>query len=203
MKPFPLRLLPSAALIISLLTACSDNTKKDAPAPASGTPAFQLSSYFSLIAPASGGGTTQPGHGTQHSSRDIKGTAVLKPQELVLNFVAGTDDVQFEVDRTSLGINWTNTYSLRSRNQPDAPVFISYVYKRSNGGTLSYRFSELAKDIPGEVTIAAYDDKRQLVNGSFKVLIPNQYDPLANDPSAPRCNISLEGSFENLKVSIQ
>jgi hypothetical protein len=188
---------------MSLLTACSDKTSTDAPAPADPTPAFQLSSYFGFTTPTPGGGTAQSGYGTGHSSRDIKGVATLQPQVLVLDFTAGTDDVHFEVDRTSLGTGWANTYALRSRNQPNAPVFSSYVYSRPNDGAAIYRFSDFANDLAGGVTITTYDAKRQLVSGSFKVLTPNQRDPLAKGLNDPTCTITLEGSFENLKVKVQ
>lgn len=188
---------------MSLLTACSDKATSDVPAPADPTPAFQLSSYFGFTTPTPGGGTAQSGYGTGHSSRDIKGAALLQPQVLVLDFTAGTDDVHFELDRASLATGWTNAYALRSRNQPSAPVFSSYVYSRPNDGAAIYRFSDFVNDLAGAVTITAYDAKRQLVSGSFKVLAPDQRDPLAKGINDPTCTITLEGSFEKLKVNVQ
>ena len=82
---------------------------------------------------------------------------------------------------------------MRCRNRPTDPVFTSYVYSvHSNGG------------LTGDVTITAYNAKRQLVSGTYTVRALEQTEP---DPSTsyngPKCTIILEGEFENLKVKPQ
>ena len=57
-------------------------------------------------------------------------------------------------------------YALRCRNRPTDPVFTSYVYSvHSNGG------------LTGDVTITAYNAKRQLVSGTYTVRAPEQTGP--------------------------
>lgn len=195
------RTLLLAALTTALFTACSDKT--EAPAPADPDPAFRMGSYFDFITITPAGGTAHSGFGTTHSVLDIKGSAALNTQVLVLDFAAGTDNAHFEVDRAKLSANWLGAYTLRSRNRPTDPVFTSYVYSR-NGASSIYRFSDFTQELTGNVTITAYDAKRQLVSGSYEVRAPEQRDPTStgvnNDPT---CTILLAGDFDNLKVKTQ
>ena len=64
---------------------------------------------------------------------------------------------------------------MRCRNRLTDPVFTSYVYSvRSNSGLSGgvYRFSDTARELTGNVTITAYDAKRQLVSGTYTVRPP-------------------------------
>ena len=124
-----------------------------------------------------------------------------------VDFVAGSDNAYFEVDRAKLPAKWLGNYALRCRNRPTDPVFTSYVYSvRSNGGLSGgvYRFSDTVRELTGNVTITAYDAKRQLMSGTYTVRAPEQTEP---GPSTlyngPKCTIILEGEFENLKVKPQ
>jgi hypothetical protein len=118
----------------------------------------------------------------------------------VLDFKANTDNAHFEIDRPKLAANWLGTYALRSRSQLSAPVFTSYVYSL-NGGSSIYRFSDTTSDLTGNVTVTAYDAKRQLVSGTYEVRAAEQFEP-GKTPSFndPKCTIILAGDFENLKV---
>lgn len=190
-----------------LFAACSDKDRDDAPAPADPTPAFQMSSYFDFATATPTGGTAHSGYGTGHRPADIKGTATLAPQVLALDFVAGKDNTYLEVERAKLSAKWEGTYALRCRTRPTDPVFSSYVYTERTGGGISgaiYRFSDTARELTGNVTITAYDAKRQLVSGTYTVKAPEQDEP-GKTPSSnsPKCTIILEGSFENLKIKAQ
>ena len=96
---------------------------------------------------------------------------------------------------------------MRCTNRPTDLVFTSYVYSVHRNGGLSggvYRFSDTARELTGNVTITAYDAKRQLVSGTYTVRAPEQTEP---GPSTlyngPKCTIILEGEFENLKEKPQ
>ena len=185
----------------AVFTACSDKT--EAPAPADPDPAFRMGSYFDFATITPAGGTAHSGFGTTHSSLDIKGRAAMDTQVLVLDFAAGADDAHFEVDRAKLSADWLGTYNLRCRNRPTDPVFTSYVYSR-NGVSSIYRFSDLTPDLTGNVTITAYDAKRQLVSGHYEVRAPEQLDPTnTGSNNEPKCTIILAGDFDNLKVKTQ
>jgi hypothetical protein len=167
-----------------------------------------MGSYFDFVTITPAGGTAHSGYGTTHGASDIKGKAVLTTQVLGLDFEAGSDNPHFEVDRAKLAANWVGTYSLRCRNRPTDPVFTSYVYSvRSASGGISgaiYRFSETTRELTGNVTITAYDAKRQLVSGSFEVRAPEQTEPgPSTSYNSPKCTILLAGDFENLKVQAQ
>lgn len=205
MKTFTRTLLLAALTATSaLFSACSDKEKEEAPAPADPTSAFQMSSYFDFVTITPAGGNAHSGYGTGHRPADITGTATLGPQVLALNFVAGFDNTYFEVERTKLSAKWLGTYTLRCRNRPTDPVFTSYLRGSTNGGTSIYRLSDFTRDLTGNVTVTAYDAKRQLISGSYEVRAPEQRDPSATVASTdPKCTIILEGTFENLKVKPQ
>jgi hypothetical protein len=190
-----------------LLTACTDKEKNEDPAPAAPAPAFEMSSYFDFVTITPSGGTAHSGYGTGYRPADITGTAILTPQVVALNFVAGSDNAYFEVERASLSTQWLGTYALRCRNRPTSPVFASYVYSVRNGSGLSgsiYRFSDIVRELTGNVTITAYDTRRQLVSGTYTVKAPDQTEPgKMSSPSNPTCTIILEGTFENLEVKPQ
>ena len=96
---------------------------------------------------------------------------------------------------------------MRCRNRPTDSVFTSYVYSvRSNGGLSGgvYRFSDTTRELTGNVTITAYDAKRQLVSGTYTVRAPKRTEPgPSTSYNSPKCTIILEGEFENLKVKPQ
>ncbi|WP_035565867.1 hypothetical protein [Hymenobacter sp. IS2118] len=190
-----------------LIAACSDKAKDEAPMPADPTPALQMSSYFDFVTITPAGGTAHSGYGTGYRPADIKGTATLGPQVLALDFEAGTDNTYFEVDRAKISAKWTGTYALQCRNRPTDPVFTSYIYtvRTATGSSGAiYRFSETTRELTGNVTITAYDAKRQLVSGTYEVRAPEQNEPSATITfGGPKCTIIMEGSFENLKVKGQ
>ena len=198
-------LLPLLLTASGLFTACTDKEKDDAPTPADPTPAFQMSSYFDFVATTPAGGTAHSGYGTGHRPLDITATATLAPQVLALDFVAGSDNAYFEVERAKLSAKWLGTYALRCRNRPTDPVFTSYVYSVRTGGGLSgviYRFSDTTRELSGDVTITAYDAQRQLVSGTYTVNAPDQDEPGKTlSPASPKCTIILTGTFEHLKVT--
>ncbi|WP_167852148.1 hypothetical protein [Hymenobacter elongatus] len=53
--------------------------------------------------------------------------------------------------------------------------------------------------LTGNVTITAYDAKRQLASGRFDAVAPGQRDPDA-DVSDEKCDLQLVGDFTDLKV---
>jgi hypothetical protein len=182
-------------------TACSD--KRDEPTPADPDPAYRMGSYFDFVTVTPAGGTAHSGFGTTHSPLDIKAVATEGPQVVALDFTAGKDNVHFELDRAKLGTKWMGTYSLRCRTRPTDPVFTSYV-RSENGGSSIYRLSDFTQDLTGNVTITAYDAKRQLVSGTFEVNAPEQRDPYSTGNfNDPKCTIILGGDFNNLKVKAQ
>jgi hypothetical protein len=179
------------AAVPTLLTACADKTE-EAPAPADPTPTYKLSHYFFYPA-------TNEGAGIIHPNQDIKGQAQLAAQVLALDFTAAPDAPHFEINRAQLKADWKGTYSLRCGARPTDPVFVSYSYHTD--GYRIFRFSDFTQTLTGDVTITAYDAKRQLISGHYEVNAPGQRDP-ASDLDQ-KCNILLVGDFTDVKVTVQ
>lgn len=193
-------LLAATLLGSASLMSCSD--KNEEPLPADPAPSYNLSQYFDFSTPAPAGGTAHSGWGTIHPSQDITGTARLDVpgNVLVLNFRTTTNEVYMELDQRQLRPGWTGTYALRTQARPTDPAFVSYFYHTPGQSSIAMlRLSDLAPQLNGNVTITAYDARRQLVSGHFTIKAPNQYDP-SEPANRQLCNISLDGDFTDLKV---
>ncbi|PJJ59941.1 hypothetical protein [Hymenobacter chitinivorans] len=193
MSIFTRSLFTAALAATTLLTACSDKNT-DAPAPADPTPIYRLTHFFHDP-------TTNTGSGTIYPSKDIKAEARLFPVVLALDFSAGPDAPHLEIYRSQLKPGWVGTYALRCRTRATDPVFVSYSYQ-NNGGSRIYRFSDLTQTLTGDVTITAYDEKRQLLSGHFEVTAPDQRDPVSDAPEQ-KTTILLTGDFSDMKVQVQ
>jgi hypothetical protein len=141
-----------------------------------------------------------------HAPPTATGEATLTPEALVLHFWAWPDDLRFELDRAHLlgPAAWVAPYPLRSPAQPLAPASVCYQYTRepaAHDGQTRHRFSELAPQLTGSVTITVYDARRQLLSGHYEVRAPNQPDPTqAETDSGSTCTILLAGDFDNVRV---
>ncbi|MCB2410616.1 hypothetical protein [Hymenobacter lucidus] len=173
-----------------LLSACSDKTE-ETPAPADPTPEYRIGHGYYYPATRESSIVSWP-------SRDIKGEAQLYPAVLGLDFKVATDAVHLEVDRAALKTDWKGVYALKCQKRPTDPVFVSYLYTDA-GGTSIFRLSDFTPELTGNVTITAYDAKRQLLSGTYEVVAPGQRDPLS-DFSTATCDITLAGSFTDMKV---
>lgn len=195
-------LLTAVLLSGAGLTACADKKEDPTPDPAA---TFELSHYFDTVTIAPGGGTAHSGGGQVHAPQDITGSARLDAtgKVLVLKFAAKPDEVYMELDQAQLRPGWTGTYALRSQLRPTDPVFVSYLHTNVNTtATTIMRLSDWAPQLTGNVTITAYDAKRQLVSGSYEITAPNQFDP-SDLPARTVCTVLLAGKFANLKVQPQ
>ncbi|UOQ51202.1 hypothetical protein [Hymenobacter cellulosivorans] len=176
----------------SLLTSCSDKNEEPAPTP-DPAPTYALSHYFYY--PATNGAAA-----VIHPNQDITGKAQLHPTVLALDFEAKADMPHFEIERAQLKPDWKGVYPLRCRARPADPVFVSYSYHTD--GYRIFRFSDFTQTLTGHVTITAYDTKRQLISGTYEVQAPGQTDPLEFSIDT-KCDITLSGSFTDLKVKPQ
>ena len=183
----------AACFATTLLAGCSDKAS-EAPAPADPVPTYKMGHYFYYPASNSGGGTLHP-------TQDIKGEARLFPQVLAFDFTAAPDAPHFELDRAQLKPDWVGTYTLRCRARPTDPVFVSYSYSVGSG-TRIFRLSDFTQTLTGDVTITAYDAKRQLISGHFEVEAPNQLDPTTSDLDK-KCTITIFGDFTDMKIKVQ
>ncbi|TGE24789.1 hypothetical protein E5K00_06175 [Hymenobacter aquaticus] len=194
MSIFTRSLFLAAVAATSLLTACADKSEDEA-TPADPAPTYGLGHYFHYPATNTGGGTI-------HAAQDITGEARLFAQVLALDFEAGPDGPHFEIDRGQLKSGWVGTYALQSPGSPSAPVFASYSYTDSGGGIRIFRFSNFSPKLTGNVTITAYDAKRQLVSGNFDVTAPGENDPTKGTLET-KCDMHIFGEFTNMKVKPQ
>ncbi|MBX0334740.1 hypothetical protein K3G39_15980 [Pontibacter sp. HSC-14F20] len=126
--------------------------------------------------------------------------------KLQINFApsrpAGNDALVFSIKQSELFNGFIGTYPIRSlSNNKRGRADITY-YHYYNKTSKSALFSS-GNRMEGQIEIKAYDSTTGLASGSFEVTISNVTDPTSyeDNPAKPRkCNITLRGNFNNLKL---
>lgn len=139
-----------------------------------------------------------------YTDQTIKGEAYLSRSLLSIGFDTKVDYVGFEIDRSALNSQWLGDYALRSKKSPFAPTNVFYSY--TDGITTAnriYYLSTFATDLAGKLSITHYDPIRHLISGTYSVTASNQLDPRLAPDTDERSQLTVAGSFINLKFSIQ
>jgi hypothetical protein len=114
----------------------------------------------------------------------------------------GNDAVVFSIRQADLLNGYIGNYPIRSlSNNKKGRADITY-YHYYNKTSKSALFSS-GNRMEGNIEIKAYNATTGLASGSFEVTISGVSDPTAyeSNPAKPRkCNITLKGSFNNLKL---
>ncbi|AKD04791.1 hypothetical protein POKO110462_10105 [Pontibacter korlensis] len=114
----------------------------------------------------------------------------------------GKDNITFVISEEDLKSNLSGAYTLKTLpDVSEGQVDVTYSYLR-DAHTRSIITSDKS-NIEGHFTISAHDTKRHLVSGTYELVIPNAYDPTVDqftEPNLRRCDISISGSFTNVKV---
>lgn len=127
-------------------------------------------------------------------------------QKLQIDFAparpAANDALVFSINQSDLLNGYVGTYPIRSlSNNKKGRADITY-YHYYNKTSKSALFSS-GNRMEGKIEISAYNAATGLANGSFEVTISNVTDPTSYEskPDKPRkCNITLSGKFNNLKL---
>ncbi|GGF99919.1 hypothetical protein [Pontibacter amylolyticus] len=140
-------------------------------------------------------------------SLSLKEMQLLSDEEkLQIDFApsrpTGNDAVVFSIRQADLLNGYIGTYPIRSlSNNKKGRADITY-YHYYNKTSKSALFSS-GNRMEGMIEIKAYNATTGLASGSFEVMISNVTDPTSyeSNPTKPRkCNITLKGSFNNLKL---
>ncbi|AYA37870.1 hypothetical protein D3Y59_12950 [Hymenobacter oligotrophus] len=193
MKTLALLLLPAAALLTA--TSCSKDSVKPKPDPAVEL-GMQRSFHF----------TADNTHrDTTFASGAMESLAARTSQEMYLCFgpAAGADYINLKLDPRQMPSNFVGTYSLDSNT---GAVYSRYLYRRiTPSGYSASILSSDAHPTTGTLTISHYDAERKLISGSYTAQFTGVYDPTStstNHTQLRRCNLSLSGTFENVKLSV-
>lgn len=191
-----------AATLLLGVASC-DSSEKDPQPEAPAPPAtFMLSrsEYF----PAS-----SESAGISYPSQDIKAAAALTVEQLRMSFGTekGLDAISFIVDKSRLKPGFVGTYTLKS--QPDvkvgdAEVTYTYYMRRSPSGSAASLYFSTTARMQGQFVVTSYDERRHLASGQYELRLDNIPDPAdsrLDDTDKRRCNLKVEGSFENLPVT--
>ena len=199
---FMLKALFSACLVTAVLGATSCQ-RHDEPTPIPVIPQATYSMASSVYYP-----TGNYSLGTSHSPLSLLGQARIRGGQLSLRFKSGDtaeDDVEFGMP-ANLTASKLGTYPCQSFPNPAAEaVRVTYLltYQLNPTSNLSklYRSSENLTE--GRVVITAYDDRKQLISGTYSVEFKEAIDPYAElSPSRPaqKSLVSVSGDFNNVPI---
>lgn len=141
--------------------------------------------------------------GVSYAPAEVKAAGQLAT-ELRLSFGAdrGEDDITFTLPATQLTPNVVGSYSLQSRTAPGAGsthVAYTFTVNRSAGGTSGRLYLSTANRVEGQLVLTNYDGRRRLLSGTYTLRLPDIADPYSTVASE-KCNLTLQGSFENLPL---
>lgn len=132
---------------------------------------------------------------------------VSDEEKLQLNFApsqpATIDALVFNIKQADLLHGYIGTYTVRSlSNNKTGRADLTY-YHYYNKTSKSALFSS-GNRMEGQIEIKAYNASTGLASGSFEVTITNVTDPTSygsNQEKPRKCNITLKGKFNNLKLA--
>lgn len=138
-----------------------------------------------------------------YKTEDLQTAFVTENEQLTIYLDSGTDGVSFEIEEEKLSSGYVGNYTLQTLPNPDAgDANATFIYKTSAGSGSAY-FSK-ANFIYGIVKITTYDQKHQLISGTFQLKMDDVPDPTITLPTSNprRCDVTVTGTFENAKLTI-
>lgn len=186
------------ALPLVLVAASCQKDKDEQPAPAAPKPEFRLSS--GVFYPS-----TNTAAGNSHPANGVQGYANWENGRIVLRFRSSRDAPEDEV-RLVLPAGFTAStypYQLTPAFAPNT-VEVTYIktFQLSITSLLSKVYKGHEQKTEGNLIITAFDEKKQLISGSYEATFKDVSDPFAeiSPPPARKSNVAVYGEFTNLSL---
>jgi hypothetical protein len=144
-------------------------------------------------------------HETKHASylsKDIVSGFVKDDGKLTVYLSSDADGISFEIAEADLTDGYIGVYTLKSLpNTANGKASTTYSYSKSGTSGSAY-FSE-ANTMNGAIEITNYNDKHNLISGSFELTMKDVSDPTLTAPTTnPRkCDVTVTGTFVNAKLT--
>jgi len=118
------------------------------------------------------------------------------------------DGIYFTLHKSFLDKGLVGNYNLDAQTAPAATaVRYNHMWQKENGGFwASIHETSMGLKMEGTLNISAYNAERQLISGSFNLMIkdlisdPMRYDGPSHIDPLKQSNITLTGTFENVKL---
>lgn len=150
-------------------------------------------------------------HDTTYQAPALQATAKLDAKSCVvfLQAATGKAGLAFGIPRAQLTPGFVGSYAFRAPINPSQGPNYRYWVNAANdpSGSNSWVYESWWLTSTGAATgtldITAYDTKRQLLSGRFKLALTGTYDPRASSTefSTRRCDLTLAGTFANVLVA--
>ncbi len=137
-----------------------------------------------------------------YTSDDLQSGFLAENEKLTIYVGSGKDGISFEIAAADLVNGYLGTYTLKSLPNPEnGKAKTTYSYSTS-GASGSVMFSQ-ANTMTGSVEITGYNEKHNIISGTFELTMENVPDPTATSPTSNprRCDVTVTGSFENAKLT--
>ncbi|NDK54370.1 DUF6252 family protein [Pontibacter fetidus] len=135
-----------------------------------------------------------------YTSANLQSAFLTENERLTIYVGGDKDDISFEIAEADLPSGYVGNYVLKSLPNPDngkAKTSYSYATSPTSGSV----FFSQANAMNGSVEITNYNEKHQLISGTFELTMENVPDPTATSPTNPRsCDVTITGTFANAKL---
>lgn len=197
--PFPLKLAALLAASTLALAGCSH----DEATPSPEASYSRAVTYLDQASPAR--------HDTAYQSPALQIKAELSPKSCAIYLQPATnkESLVLSIPRAQMSAGLIGSYAFRGPVNPSAAPSYGYRVNTSDdpsgSKTWSYENWWLPSTgaVAGAVDLTAYDAKRHLLSGHFRLALTGTYDPRAssNEFSTRRCDLTLTGTFANVPVA--
>lgn len=147
----------------------------------------------------------------EYSSAVVQSNAINTTEEFSfyegVNEPNGNDHISFKITPEKLKGGLIGVYSLKSvQTQATADAGVNYVHNTaSNPGSYSASiYNSSFSTFEGNYEITGYDPETKLISGQYIVVLKGAADPYkggSNPSNAQKCDITVTGSFKNVKIN--
>lgn len=135
-------------------------------------------------------------------SKDIVSGFVKDDGKLTVYVSSGADGISFEIAEADLTNGYVGVYTLKSLPNP-ANGKANTTYSYSQSGTSGSAYFSQANTMSGAIEITNYNEKHNLISGTFELTMVDVADPTLTAPTTnPRkSDVTVNGTFENAKLT--
>ena len=136
-----------------------------------------------------------------YTTDDLQTAFLIENESLTVYMDSGTDGVSFRISEAKLLSGYVGEYTLQTLPNPDnGDANTTYVYK--NGATSGSVYFSQANYINGSIEITDYNEKYNLISGTFEMTMEDVPDPTLTTatPTPRRCDVTITGNFENARL---
>ena len=188
-------------LSFTLLATSCQKDKDEQPAPAAPEPTYRMSS--AVFYPSSGTAV-----GTSHRANRVLGAASRENGQVVLRFKSRQDAPEDEVRLvlpSSFLTSKAGTYAYQTTAAPTPnTVQVTYTktYQLSISSLLSKVYKGHEQTTEGNFVITAFDEKNQLISGSYEATFKDVSDPFSeiSPPPARKSHVAVYGEFSHVSI---